>query len=195
MFYNASDFRKGIKIIFKGKPFEIIECSHYKPGKGAAIIKSKLRNLCNKLVITQNFRVSEKIMIADISYEVVKFVYKEKSHCIFISESTQKRLKIKNEILEKNILFLKKHSNVTLKRFNNKIIDVIIEKFILLKVIAFENEYIQITNQNGLKKALLETGLHINVPSFIKENDIIRIDTKRKIYICKDKYDSSNTEN
>jgi len=187
MFYNTSDLHKGMKIIFKNKPFEIVELDYYKPGKGASIVRTKIRNLINKLVISQNFRSGEKLESANIIYKDVEFIYKNQKSCFFIDLENNERMTVDNERLSDKVYFLKKNIDIQLKIYETFVLDVLLPNFISFKIIKCEPKAVGKSIQNSMKKAITETGLQINVPSFINEGDIIRINTETNLYICKEK--------
>lgn len=185
MFYTTSDFHRGMKILLKNKPHEVIEFHYHKPGKGSSIVRTKIRNLLNNLIVSQTFRSGEKIARANIENKIVKFLHRTNKLCFFIEEETYNKFEVSNERIKKKIQFLKKNIFITLCIFDNIVINIILPKYIFLKVIECEPGKKGDTINNITKKATLETGFRCNVPSFININDVIKIDTNRHIYIGK----------
>jgi elongation factor P len=187
MFYTTSEFYKGMKILFKEKPYEIVDFHYHKPGKGASIIRTKMKSLIDNFIISQTFRSGEKFKQADLESKNVLFLYCDNKLCVFTNPETFEQLKISNKNICDKIKFLKKNLTVTLLIFNKKIINLMLPNYVFLKVMKCNPGGKGHTVNNITKKAILETGLSCNVPSFININDIIKINTQTHLYVGKSK--------
>ncbi|WGH27621.1 MAG: elongation factor P [Candidatus Shikimatogenerans bostrichidophilus] len=175
MLINISKIKKGICFKMNNKYYKIIDFLHIKPGKGNAFVRTKIKNLQNNNIIINNFSSGSKINKIEIKSKYYIFLYKKEKKFYFINKNNYNQIFLsKNFIGKSNIKFLKENDNVIINFFKKKNIPLSlkIKKYVYLKVKKI------IKN-----KAFLENDISIYTPSFIKEGDIIKINTKTKKYI------------
>ncbi|MCL4142842.1 UNVERIFIED_CONTAM: hypothetical protein GTU68_060573 [Idotea baltica] len=180
--YATSDFRNGLKILIDGVPYEITYFQHVKPGKGGAFVRTKIRNLTNNSVIDKTFRSSEKVGIPDISQEQMQFLY-EDGDFHFMNTSTYDQMNVPREAIGDKALFLKENDTVGVLLFEGKVINVELPAFAELVVTSCEPGVKGDTVSGASKPATLETGASVQVPLFINEGDVLKIDTRSGEYV------------
>ncbi|BGI51262.1 MAG: elongation factor P [Buchnera aphidicola (Ceratovacuna japonica)] len=182
---NSNDFKNGLKVVFNNIPFNIENSEFVKPGKGQTFVRVKMRNLINNKLIEKTFRSNENLKIADIENIRVSFLYRSEDTFYFINLKNHDEISIEKKILKnvsKFIIHREKYFGLV---WNKKLISVSPENFINLKVIGFDQFSENKSNYKN-KLAILKTRLKIFVPSFIKINDIIKIDTRSHKYVSRE---------
>jgi len=183
--YSTSDFFNGMRILYKKEPYEIIKFSHFKPGKGMPVVRTKLRNLINKNYITETFRSGDKFNRVEINEEEVEFLYINNNILYFMNLKSFEEFSVSKLIIGDKINFLKEGLKLLLVFFNEKIISIIIPNHMLFKVIKCDPAIAGNTMCNATKKAIVETGFSCQVPLFINNGDNIKIDTRNGSYISR----------
>ena len=180
---DIADVHKNSKLLIDGVPYNVVEAEFVKPGKGRAIYRLRLRNLFDGGTIDRTFHSGEKADKANISSEEKQYLYKEGDHYIFMSTDTFEQSFIAEERLGDKKFFLKEGDIVNVLMLDDRTIDVTINTFVELKVVRTEasSRSNTITAQN--KQAVLETGYTIDVPPFIKEGDVLKVDTRTGTYM------------
>jgi elongation factor P len=181
--YDTSDLRKGLKILIDGAPYTVVEAQFVKPGKGAAFTRTKMKNLLTGGVIERNIRSGEKLEPAAIEEKEMQFLYKEGEAFVFMDTSDYEQLHIQKEVLGEDAGFLKDNTNVQVLLFNERPIGVSLPNFIELKIIQSDPGVRGDTATNVTKPATLETGAVIQVPLFINEGEVVKIDTRTGSYV------------
>jgi len=176
--YSTTDFRKNLKIEIDGEPFVIVECQHVKPGKGVAFVKTKYKSLITGLVRENNFRSGENVDIPNLEVREMEFLYEEDDKCVFMDQTTYDQEYIEKTKIEWEMNFLKDNSPAEVLFFNGKAISVELETFVNLKVTKSDPGVKGNTAQGCTKPATLETGLTINVPLYIEEGELVKVDTR-----------------
>ncbi len=176
--YSTTDFRKNLKIEIDGEPFVIVECQHVKPGKGVAFVKTKYKSLITGLVRENNFRSGENVDIPNLEVREMEFLYEEGDKCVFMDQATYDQEYIEKSKIEWEMNFLKDNSPAEVLFFNGKAISVELETFVNLKVTKSDPGVKGNTAQGCTKPATLETGLTINVPLYIEEGELVKVDTR-----------------
>lgn len=182
---SAGEFRKGITIEINGQPSIILYFQHVKPGKGAAFVRTKYKNLLNGVIREEAFNPSEKFPKAKIDTKVMQYLYSDGELYYFMDIETYDQLPIMEEIMQDTVKYIKESDNATLKFYNGKCFSVEAPNFVELKVVESEPSVKGDTASNVTKKAIVETGAEINVPLFIKEGDIVKIDTRTGEYLSR----------
>nr|HID58849.1 elongation factor P [Desulfobacterales bacterium] len=181
--YDTSDFRRGLKIEVDGKPYEIIDFLHVKPGKGGAFVRTKLRNMVNGRVIDQTFRSGEKVGIPDLQEREMQFLYKEgKNYCLMDNE-TYDQIFLSDEQIGESRWFLPENVNIKVLFFNEKPIGVDLPIFVELTIVKTEPGIKGDTASKATKPATLETGKVISVPLFLDAGDRVKVDTRTGTYV------------
>ena len=185
--YSTTDFRKGLKIEIDGTPFEIIEFQHFKPGKGGAMVRTKLRNILNGRVLDNTFRSGEKVDRPNLESRDMQFLYHEGEQLVFMDMTTYDQMHMDAEATDGKANYLKDGQECRVLLYNEKPLDIEIPASLVLEVTETEPGAKGDTVSNVTKPATLETGAEIKVPLFINPGDKIKIDTRTGEYLerCK----------
>lgn len=180
---SASEFRKGTKFIYEKEPYMVVDFTHVKPGKGGAFVRTKMKNLLTNLTREETFRVEEKFEQPDLEYKEVQYLYSDSGSYCFMDKETFEQFFLSEEQVEDVKAFLKEQENYTIVYFNEKPISVNPPIFVILKITETPPGIRGNTAQGGAtKKATLETGFVIQVPLFVNEGDLIKVDTRTGEY-------------
>lgn len=180
---SSNDIRPGTTIKIDSDIWQVIEFQHVKPGKGAAFVRSKLRNLKNGNVNEKTFRAGEKLEKANIERKEMQFSYADGDDYIFMDNETFDQITITKAQLGNVVLYIKEGTNVVVMSSDDAILGVEAPNFIVLKVVETDPAYRGDTAQGGTKPAKLETGAVVSVPFFVLEGDSIKVDTRTNEYL------------
>jgi len=181
--YDTSQFRRGLKIEFKGEPFVIVEFQHVKPGKGGAFVRTKLKSLISGRVLDQTFRSGEKVNEPDLEEKKVQYLYKDGQVFHLMDMTTFEELALNSELVGEAANFFQENMEVTILYYNNSPVAVELPLFVELAVTETDPGVKGDTASGGTKPAVLETGAVVQVPLFISEGDTVKIDTRTGQYI------------
>lgn len=181
--YSTSDFRKGLKIELEGKPHEIIDFLHVKPGKGGAFVRTKLKNLITGNVIDRTFRSGEKTEKPDLLESKMQYLYNADDNFCFMDQETYEQTFLTAEQLGDKKGFLQENIITTILFHNNEPIDIELPIFVESAISDTEPGLKGDTASGGSKAATIETGAVIQVPLFLEKGDVIKIDTRTGEYI------------
>jgi elongation factor P len=182
--YDTSDIRKGLKVLMDGQPFTIVEFQFVKPGKGAAFTRTKFKNLLTGAVFERNIRSGEKLEPANVEEKEMQYLYKEGDDFVFMDPQSYEQVTIAAEIIGDDHDLLKDNINVSVLFFNERAVGVTLPNFVILRVTGTEQGAVGNTAAgNVTKPAVLETGAVVQVPLFINEGDLLKIDTREKAYV------------
>ena len=173
--YSTTDFRKGLKIEIDGTPFEIIEFQHFKPGKGGAMVRTKLRNILNGRVLDNTFRSGEKVERPNLESRDMQFLYHEGEQLVFMDMDA--------EATDGKANYLKDGQECRVLLYNEKPLDIEIPASLVLEVTETEPGAKGDTVSNVTKPATLETGVVIQVPIFVNIGDRVKVDTRTNGYL------------
>lgn len=182
---STNDMRPGQSIIVDGILFQILEYQHVKPGKGRAFVKTKLRNLNSGGVVDKTFRADEDVEQAYIDKQLFQYLYSEGTEYYFMNTTSYEQISLTKEQLNEQELLIKPNQEVTIAMYNNSPIDIILPTTVNLIVTKSEPAVKGDSVNSNTKEVTVETGLIMQVPMFIDENDEIKIDTKTKSYITR----------
>ncbi|MFP4108356.1 MAG: elongation factor P [Desulfonatronovibrio sp.] len=180
---STTDFRRGLKIEIDNTPYEIVEFLHVKPGKGGAFVRTKLKNMLTGGAIDQTFRSGEKVGKPDMETREMQFLYYDGSGYVFMDMSTYEQVVIADENMEDKGGFLKDGDTVKTLFYNGQPLDIELPAAVFLKVQETEPGIKGDTVSGASKPATLETGVVINVPLFINEGDVVKVDTRSRGYL------------
>lgn len=179
----TSDFKKGIKILYKNAPYMVLDYQHVKPGKGGAFVRTKMKNLITGLVHEDTFRSGEKFEQPDLSYRSMQYLYHDGSLYNFMDQENYEQIGFDADQLNDALDYLKEQAIYTILYFGEKPIAVTpplhMELLVKETVPGVKGD----TAQGGSKPAKLETGLVVQVPLFVNEGDTIKVDTRDGQYI------------
>ncbi len=182
---STNDFRTGVTIEIDGEAYIIVDFQHVKPGKGAAFVRSKLKNIKSDSIIEKTFRAGEKVPKAHVDRKEMQFLYSSGGLFYFMDTETYEQIPLHEENLGDSIQFLKENMIVTVLFFEGSIIGIELPTFVELEVVETEPGFKGDTATGGTKPAKLETGAVIQVPLFIETGDILKIDTRVGEYISR----------
>ncbi len=181
---STSDFRKGARILYKKEPYMVIDFTHVKPGKGGAFVRTKMKNMITGLMHEDTFRSGEKFPSPDLEYKNMQYLYEDGGLYNFMNQETFEQVALNKEQLDDVLDYLKEQIVYTILYFGERPIGVMPPLFMELEVKDTPPGVRGDTAQGaGNKPATLETGLVVQVPLFIQEGDILKLDTRDRRYI------------
>ena len=182
---TAGDFKKGITVEWDGGVWTIVDFQHVKPGKGAAFVRTKIKNVMTGAVVERSFNPTDKMPKAIIETKEMQYVYNDGDLYYFMDNETYEQLPLNHDQVEDAIPFVKEGTNVTVRFFKGSAFSVEAPNFVDLKVIHTEPGFKGDTASNTTKPATVETGLTLNVPLFVEIGDVLRIDTRTGEYMSR----------
>ena len=180
---SAGDFRNGITFEMDGNVYSIIEFQHVKPGKGAAFVRTKIRNVITGSVTEKTFNPSDKYPTAFIERKEMAYLYHDGNLYYFMDTETYEQMPINKEILGDGFKFVKENMVCKVLSYKGNVFGVEPPLFVELTVTETDPGFKGDTATNATKPAVLETGAEIKVPLFIDQGECIRIDTRTGEYI------------
>lgn len=177
MSYQPTELKKGVVIQLDGKPFRIIEYGQKVVGRGGSIVNVKIKNLIDGSVIPKTFKGQERIESAEVTNRTVQYLYTDGTKYFFMDPETFEQFELSDDIVEGAVGYLKEGDDLALQAFNDNIINVELPKNVYLEVVQCDNVVKGDTSSSVQKDATLETGLVVKVPAFIKNGDVISVDT------------------
>ena len=175
---NASDFRNGVTLEMNNGIWTIVSFLHVKPGKGAAFVRTKLKNIVTGAVIERTFNPTDKFPKAMIETKEMQYLYADGDMYYFMDTETYDQLALTHEQVADAIPFVKENTNVTVRFFKGAPFSVAAPNFVELTVVNTEPGFKGDTAANTTKPATLETGITLQVPLFIENGDVLKIDTR-----------------
>lgn len=179
----ANDLRSGMTIEIDGQIFSCIEFQHIKPGKGGAFVRLKLKNFSSGAVIEKTVRPEEKYPLVRIFRKPMQYLYQNGDYYYFMDIESYEQIGISKNILANTIDYLKENLEVVVLFHDEKIIGVEAPLTVELKVTKTEPGFKGNTVSGATKAATLESGLVVQVPLFVEEGDILKIDTRKGVYL------------
>ena len=180
---SAGDFRNGLTIEFEGNVFQIIEFQHVKPGKGAAFVRTKIRNVITGSVVEKTFNPNDKYPTAFIERKDMEYSYSDGDLYYFMDTETWEQIPINKSILGDNFKFVKENMICKILSYKGNVFGVEPPNFVELTITKTDPGFKGDTATNATKPATLETGAEIKVPLFIDEGEVIQIDTRTGEYM------------
>ncbi len=179
----AGDFRNGITFEMDGQVYQVVEFQHVKPGKGAAFVRTKLKNMITDATIEKTFSPSDKLPRAHIERKDMQYLYNDGQLYYFMDVETYEQIPLSEEILGDSLKFIKENMTVKLLFYKDNVIGIEPPNFVELEVIQTEPAIKGDTVTGATKPATVETGALVKVPLFINNGDVIRIDTRTGEYM------------
>lgn len=180
---SAGDIRKGTTFEDGGQVYTVIEFLHVKPGKGAAFVRTKLRNVINPGVTEKNFNPTTKLQDVVIERKEMQYLYSADDLYYFMDQETYEQVPLNYEKVEDAIKYLKENMFATIKFYKNEAFSVEAPNFVELLITSTEPGVRGNTSSSVTKPATVETGAIIQVPMFVNEGETIRIDTRNGDYM------------
>jgi len=182
---SVNDFKTGLTIEVEHDIFTVLDFQHVKPGKGAAFVRSKLKNLRNGNTVERTFRAGENVGRAHIDNREMQYLYASGDEFTFMDTETFDQFSLSREQLKWELNFLLENMNIKILSYQGEILGINLPKSVDLKVVETEPGVKGNTAQGALKGAKVETGLVVQVPLFINEGDVLTVDTEDGRYISR----------
>lgn len=182
---SVNDFRTGLTIEVDGGIWRVLEFQHVKPGKGAAFVRSKLRNLRTGAIAEKTFRAGEKVNRAQIDNKTMQYLYASGDQHVFMDQETYEQIELSSAQIEHELNFLLENMEVHIIMYNGETLGIDLPNTVQLKVVSTEPGIKGDTASGGSKPATLETGLVVQVPFFINEGDTLVINTSDGSYVSR----------
>ncbi|MBO6088159.1 elongation factor P [bacterium] len=180
---SVNDLKTGLTLQLDNGLWSVVEFLHVKPGKGAAFVRSKLKNVETGQVVEKTFRAGEKVAKAMLDRREMQYLYKEGKEYVMMDNETYEQLQLSEDSIGDGIKYLKENMIVQVLMHDSKIIGVDLPAHVILEVTDTPPSEKGNTAQGGTKPATLETGAVVNVPFFISNGDKIRVDTRTNEYL------------
>jgi translation elongation factor P len=180
--YQPTDLKKGVVFQLDGQPYRVVEYNQKVVGRGGSIVSLKIKNLITGALLPKTFKGQDKVEPAEVTNKKVQYLYNDGEDFHFMDPETFEQFQLSKDIIDDAAGYLKEAEELNLQFFDGKVINVELPKNVWLKVVYTENVVKGDTTSSVLKDAELETGITVKVPAFIKENDIISVDTSTGEY-------------
>ncbi len=182
---SVNDFKTGLTIVVDGVLYRVLDFQHVKPGKGAAFVRSKLRNLRNGAVNEKTFRAGEKVEKAQIDNKKMQYLYASGDQHIFMDTDSYEQLELDASQIEYELKFLRENMEIHVIQYQGETLGVELPKTVELEVIETEPGIKGDTSGGGSKTAKLDTGIVVTVPLFINVGDKLIINTDEGSYVSR----------
>ena len=180
---QTNQFRAGTKILLDGAPCSIINHEFHKPGKGQAVVRVKYRNMLSGNVIEKTFKSNESVELADVNVKEMSFLYKDESKWYFMDNSSYEQIELDERIMFSAKKWLIGEELCEIVLWNGSAIAINVPKIVNLKIQTSEPGIKGDTVSGAQKPAVLETGVSIQVPLFVEEGEIVKVDTRSSEYL------------
>ena len=180
---SAGDFRNGVTFEMDGNVVQIIEFQHVKPGKGAAFVRTKIKNVITGSVVEKTFNPTDKFPTAFIERKDMQYLYEDGGLYYFMDPETYENVPVNGNVLGDNFKFVKENTDCRVLSYKGSVFGVEPPNFMELTVTKTDPGFKGNTATNATKPATLETGAEIAVPLFIEEGEMIRVDTRTSEYM------------
>ncbi len=175
--YELSDFRRGLRVMVEGSPYQVLDFQHVKPGKGNQFTRTRLRNLLTGQQLERTFKSGERFEVPDVQNVEMTFLYKDDSGYNFMNQTTYEQITILPNEIDDSANFLIENLPVVVLFYNERPVSIDVPKAVNMKVAQTEPGVKGDRVTGATKQATMETGLVVNVPLHINEGDLVRIDT------------------
>jgi len=182
---DTSEFRKGLKIEVDGEPFEIVDFQHVKPGKGSAFVRTTIRSLLSGRVLQPTLKSGDKVGRPDIEEREMQYLYKQGDDYYFMDTRSYEQTFLGAAVLGDARNFLKENITASVLFYNGKALGVSLPNSVDLRVTQCDPGVRGDTVSGAMKPAILETGYTVQVPLFINEGDVLKIDTRDGKYLTR----------
>ena len=180
---SAGEFRNGVTFELEGNVFQIVEFQHVKPGKGAAFVRTKLKNVITGGVVEKTFRPTEKMPKAHIERKDYEYLYSDGDLYYFMDQESYEQMPLNGDQLGDSLKFVKENMVVKVLSYKGNVFGIEPPTFVELEVTETEPGFKGDTSTGATKPATLETGATIMVPLFVDQHDFIRVDTRTGEYM------------
>ena len=182
---DVNDLRKGVTFLFDNKLFKVLEYEHHKPGRGNATIRIKARDLRSGSIIDKSFQSGDRVQDIRLDYHNVQYLYTDGSLYYFMDNETFEQPAVSAELVGEYSGYLKENLEVKLTFYDGEPLDIELPLSVDLKITHADVAVRGDTATGVTKKVTTETGLEVQVPNFVQEGDVIRVDTRSGVYITR----------
>ena len=182
---DVNELRKGVTFTMDGELYKVIDYQHYKPGRGKAVIRTKLRNLRSGSTLDKTFTSGERVQDIRLEHQTVQYLYADSDFYYFMDTESFEQFPIPDALLEDAKPYLVENMEIELSSYEGERLDVDLPITVDLNVVEAPPGFAGDTAQGATKEVTLETGLKLNVPLFIEEGDVLRIDTRDGRYVTR----------
>ncbi|MDO5724671.1 MAG: elongation factor P [Tissierellia bacterium] len=182
---SAGEFRNGITFEMDGDVYQVVSFQHVKPGKGAAFVRTKIKSVLNGGIKDVTFNPTDRYPKAIIETKEMQYLYTDGTLYYFMDNETYEQLPFEYDAVEEAIQYLRENDNATVRFYQGKAFDVQAPNFVELTVTETEPGFKGDTSSGATKPATVETGITLNVPLFVDNGDVIRIDTRSGEYMSR----------
>lgn len=183
--YELSDFRKGLRVMVEGNPYQVLDFQHVKPGKGNQFTRTRLRNLLTGQQLERTFKSGERFEVPDVQNVEMTFLYRDENGYNFMNQSNYEQLTILPNEIGESANYLVENLQVVVLFYNERPVSVDVPKAVNMKVAKTEPGVKGDRVTGATKQATMETGLVVNVPLHINEGELLRIDTVEGVYVSR----------
>jgi elongation factor P len=180
---SVNDFKTGLTIEIDGVIYTVVEFMHVKPGKGAAFVRTKLKNIRTGFSVERTFNAGEKVGLARIETKDMQYLYKNDDEYVFMDVETYEQFSLPQDKLGDTLLYLKENMQVTIQIYQNEVLGIQLPNTVELEVVETDPSFKGDTATGGSKPAKLETGAIVNVPFFVEIGDVLQVDTRTNAYL------------
>ena len=182
---SAGDFKNGVTVEIDGNIYQILEFQHVKPGKGAAFVRTKLKNIISGRVVEKTFRPTEKFPKAHIDRKDMQYLYRDGDLFNFMDVETYDQIALNEDVVGDSLKFVKENEVVKICSHNGNVFSVEPPLFVELAITETEPGFKGDTAQGATKPATVETGAIVMVPLFVEQGDVLKIDTRSGEYLSR----------
>lgn len=179
---SAGDFRKGVTFEYENNIYTIVDFQHVKPGKGAAFVRTKMKNVVTGAVLERTWNPTEKIQEASIETKNMTYSYND-GELYYFMDQDYNLTPLNYDQVKDALKYIKENDNVVVKSYKGVAFSVECDNFVVLRVVKADPSVKGNTATNATKEAVLETGAKIQVPMFVNEGELIRVDTRTDEYM------------
>jgi elongation factor P len=182
---DVNELRKGVTFTMDNELYKVIDYQHHKPGRGKAVIRTKLRNLRTGTTLDKNFTSGDRVQDIRLEHQTVQYLYSDGDFYYFMDVETYEQFPLPNAVLEDAKPYLVENTEIELSSYEGERLDVDLPITVDLEVVQAPPGFAGDTAQGATKDVTLETGLVLQVPLFIDEGDVLRVDTRTGRYVTR----------
>ncbi|MBQ7883460.1 MAG: elongation factor P [Phascolarctobacterium sp.] len=182
---STNEFKTNVTVTIDGDPWQVVEFQHVKPGKGAAFVRAKMRNMSTGAVVERTFNAGERMPKARIERRTMQYLYESDGMYVFMDNETYDQTELSKETLGTALNFLQENMDVKIMTYEGRVLGVDLPNTVELTVVETEPGIKGDTATGGSKNATMNTGYVVKVPLFINEGDVLAIDTRTGDYISR----------
>jgi elongation factor P len=180
---STADFRNGLTFLMDGDIYRLVEFQHVKPGKGGAFVRTKIKNVRSGKVLEPTFRSGEKIEVVRLESRKLQYLYQDPNGYVFMDNETFEQQHLPSVLVEEVVDLMKENTEVDVLFHGEEALGIELPQTVDLRIVVTEPNDKGDTASGSKKPAKLETGATVNVPFFVSEGEVIRVDTKKREYV------------